>query len=74
LTQLIDTAQSYTASVYTLIKPYAIKALQNKAVKHIGGYALLTGFVFSVIVPFASFLLGLQVGLVLGAYNYLTKD
>lgn len=71
---LIKTAQSHIASAYTLIKPHAIKALQNKAVTHIGGYALLTGFVFSVIVPFASFLLGLQVGLVLGAYNYLTKD
>ena len=47
--------------------------IKNDTVQYIAGFAFITGCLFTLI-PLMNFSTGFQVGLVLGAYNWLTKS
>lgn len=49
-----------------------LQLIKNSTVQYIVGFALITGCLFTLI-PLMSFLTGFKVGLVLGAYNWMTK-
>ena len=51
----------------------SMKAVAHPFPRYILGFALITGCLFSIL-PLMSFFTGIQVGLVMGSYNYIATS